>query len=74
MIRIRNKQGEIIPEENVAFVEICDAEDNVACAIYEDGNKQIHFITQDSPAHARYANIMQVNFSEIIELPAILQE
>lgn len=69
MIRLRNKKGEVLPLDEVGFVEICDLDGNVSCAIYPDLQNHIHIVTKVSPEAIRYENIFNVKFSKIVKLP-----
>ena len=75
MIRLRDKNGNVVklPEE-VSFVEVCDLDNNIACAVYLDTQKFAHIVTSSSKEAPRYAGIFNVTFSKIIDLPKELIE
>lgn len=75
MIRLRDKQGnEITPDTNLGFVEVCDLDGNVACAVYPDSHGFVHVITSQSKESARYAHIFKVKFSKIVNISPELKE
>jgi hypothetical protein len=70
MIRLRDTLGKVIESpENLGFIEVCDLDGNVACAIYPDSQKFTHIVVHNSKEAARYASIFKVKFSKILELP-----
>ena len=68
MIRLRDKQGNTIPGDNVGFIEVCDVDGNVACAVYPDSYGFVHVITAQSKESARYSQIFKVKFSKIVNI------
>lgn len=69
MIRLRDKHGNEIPEnKDLGFVEVCDLNGNVACAVFADSHGFIHVITQKSKESQRYSQIFKVKFSSIIDI------
>lgn len=74
MIKLRNKKGEYIDlPENLGFVEVCDLDGNVACAIYPDSNNFIHIVTHTSKEAKRYSDIFAMKFSTMVEVPNSLK-
>ena len=69
MIRLRDKNGKLIPVENLGFVEVCDLDGNVSCAVYPDLQGHVHIVTKNSAEHKRYENIFNVTFTKIVNLP-----
>ncbi|MFN5249876.1 MAG: hypothetical protein ACK5DE_02415 [Bacteroidota bacterium] len=75
MIRLRDKHGnEITPDTNLGFVEVCDLDGNVACAVYPDSHGFVHVITAQSKEAARYSQIFKVKFSKIVNVSPELKE
>jgi hypothetical protein len=68
MIRLRDKQGNVIPGDNVGFIEVCDVDGNVACATYPDTHGFVHVITAQSKESDRYSQIFKVKFSKIVNI------
>lgn len=68
MIRLRDKHGNEIPSENLGFVEVCDTDGNVACAVYPDSHGFVHVVTEQSKEALRYAQIFKVKFSKIVNI------
>lgn len=74
MIKFRNKAGEYIAmPEGLGFVEVCDLDGNIACAVYPDSNNFIHIVTHTSKEAKRYSDIFSVKFSPMVEVPATLK-
>lgn len=75
MIRLRDKQGiDIASDANLGFVEVCDLDGNVACAVYPDSHGFVHVITAQSKEAARYSQIFKVKFSKIVNISPELKE
>jgi hypothetical protein len=75
MIRLRDKDGKILDiYTTIGFVEICDTDGNVACAVYPDSEKLIHILTSTSKEALRYSKIFNVKFSPIINTPQELKD
>jgi len=68
MIRLRDKHGNEFSEDNLGFVEVCDMDGNVACAVYPDSHGFVHVITAQSKEAARYEQIFKVKFSKIVNI------
>jgi hypothetical protein len=68
MIRLRDKLGNELPVDTMGFVEVCDIDGNVACAVYPDSHGFVHVITSQSKEAARYAQIFKVKFSKIVNI------
>lgn len=68
MIRLRDKHGTEVPSENLGFVEVCDTEGNVACAVYLDSHGFVHVVTEQSKESQRYSQIFKVKFSKIVNI------
>jgi hypothetical protein len=68
MIRLRDKHGNEIPGDALGFVEVCDTEGNVACAVYPDSHGFVHVITAQSKEATRYSQIFKVKFSKIVNI------
>lgn len=70
MIRLRDTSGKVIEApENLGFIEICDLDGNIACAVYPDSQKFTHVVVHNSKEAERYSSIFKVKFSKILELP-----
>ncbi len=70
MIRLRDKEGRIVTSHTpINFIEICDLDGQVAYAIYYDKEKLIHVTTAKSKEAEQYANVFDVKFSEVIDVP-----
>ncbi len=70
MIRLRDSEGRIITSHiPINFIEICDLDGQVAYAIYYDKEKLIHVTTSKSKEAENYAQVFNVKFSEIIDVP-----
>lgn len=75
MIRLRDKDGKILDISTIiGFVEVCDIDGNVACAVYPDSEKLIHIITSKSQEAGRYSKIFNVKFAPIINTPQELED
>lgn len=74
MIRLRDKQGNVIPGDDTGFIEVCDVDGNVACAVYPDSHGFVHVITAQSKEAARYSQIFKVKFSKIVNISPELKE
>lgn len=75
MIRLRDKHGnELAPDTNLGFVEVCDLDGNVACAVYPDSHGFVHVITSQSKEADRYSQIFKVKFSKIVNISPELKE
>lgn len=75
MIRLRDKQGnEIVPPQDLGFIEICSDSGEVACAVYKDGNGFVHFLTNSSPQASKYAHVFKVKFAKITNIPGELKD
>lgn len=75
MIRVRDKHGNVIvPSDDLGFIEVCDMDGNVACAVYTDSHGFIHVVTSNSKEAVRYSQIFKVKFSPIINLPSELKD
>ena len=68
MIRLRDKHGNEVPSENLGFVEVCDVDGGVACAVYLDSHGFVHVVTEQSKESQRYAQIFKVKFSKIVNI------
>lgn len=75
MIRARNKAGaHLAISPDVGFLEICDSTGKVAVAVYTDSAQLVHVVTKDSHEASRYANIFNVQFTDIVAIPASLKD
>ena len=75
MIRLRDKHGNLLslPFEP-GFVEVCDINGDVACAVYSDSKGFVHIVTNQSHEAKRYAEIFKLKFTPIINIPSELKE
>ncbi len=67
MIRLRRKDGTTLELPDMAFVEICDLEGNVAQVSYQDNEGGMHVVNGNDPEAEQYKRMFpDVVFSKIV--------
>jgi hypothetical protein len=70
MIRLRNKEGDVVPvSEDATFVEICSQDGKIGCVFFEGDDCSINVFDKEASEAKIYENRFNVSFvDKIIDL------